>query len=461
MNNRSQAGFSFFWFLFFAVIFASIPAGFVAWGWLKVHFVELHAPEIKVLQKPDGVTKEDARLRLALRDKGAGLDEVVVRYYQRGRGHELYRQELNGAFETELNVPLEELQEKLPQGKMDIEIRVFDKSFYSNRGQERLKLLLDNEAPQLKVISTQHNSHLGGSQVVFYRASDKNLSVHGVQVGDRRFFGFSASEIDSDLRDPRLFVALYAIPYGSSRKVPIYLFARDEAGNEQIEKFYHKVLGRTFPNYKRQLPDTLLKQLRQMRGSSAQGLSDEKLFASFLEKEFLTASSEIVKATGTQELKRYFDGYFNKPIGSSRAAFGGTMSYLFSDGTSLDRVLQGYEYIASSNEDVRTVAAGKVIFSKDLPLYGKTLGIDHGLGLFTFYTSLSDTLVDTGDILDTGDRIGSPGESIFNTRRGFGFQVRVQGVPVDAREWWDRGWYAAHVSGKVKDVKKTLGIPYD
>lgn len=461
MNNSERGALSLFWMFFFLVLTACIPAGFAVWGWLKVNFVEEHAPTIAVLSKPDGLTEGASDLRLALADKGAGLDEIVVRYYRRGRGHELFRQSLAGAHQTELVIPLTSLEQDLPEGKLDLEIRVFDKSFYSNRAQERLKILLDSEKPFLEVVSTQHNSHFGGSQLVFYRVADKNLSVHGVQVGEMRFFGFKASEIDSDFKDPRLYVALYAIPLDVERNVKVRLFARDEAGNESVAGFYNKVLGRSFANYKRQFSDSKLSGLRKELGEKANSLSDREMLEQFLETKLSEASSKILEVTGKQELTRYWDEHFLKPAGSARADFGGRMGYLIGTGGEVSRILSGYELIAPANTDIRAVSGGKVVFTGELPVYGNTVGIDHGLGLFTFYGYLEEIFVEQGETLEAGDRLGSAGESGLADRRGLFFEVRVQGVPVDAREWWDRGWYHSHVIEKVNDVKKSLGIPYD
>ena len=61
-------------------------------------------------------------------------------------------------------------------------------------------------------------------------------------------------------------------------------------------------------------------------------------------------------------------------------------------------------------------------------------------------------------IIKYGQIIGFAGDTGFAREVGVYFELRVHGMPVDAREWWDKQWYFSHISGKIKSVKKELGI---
>ena len=119
-------------------------------------------------------------------------------------------------------------------------------------------------------------------------------------------------------------------------------------------------------------------------------------------------------------------------------------------------------HIAAVHIDVDhgVVAANKgvVVFSENLGVYGRALGIDHGFGLATVYGQLERVLIDVGEAVESGQMIGHAGRSGLARGPTVYFEMRVQGVAVDAREWWDKQWFFAHILGKIDEVKKLLGL---
>ena len=94
--------------------------------------------------------------------------------------------------------------------------------------------------------------------------------------------------------------------------------------------------------------------------------------------------------------------------------------------------------------------SGTVAFVGDLGLYGNTVIIDHGLGLFTLYGHLSSIDVKVGDSLTAKQPIGKTGETGFAGGDHLHYGVYLDGVAVLPVEWWDAKWIRDNVEPKLE-----------
>lgn len=69
----------------------------------------------------------------------------------------------------------------------------------------------------------------------------------------------------------------------------------------------------------------------------------------------------------------------------------------------------GYDIAAIVGTPIRAPAPGRVILTGHFFFNGKSIYIDHGQGLFTIYTHLSDIVVSDGQMVQRGQRIGAVG----------------------------------------------------
>jgi len=96
----------------------------------------------------------------------------------------------------------------------------------------------------------------------------------------------------------------------------------------------------------------------------------------------------------------------------------------------------GYQHLgvdleAEIGTPVYALNDGEVLLSENLSSYGKTLIIDHGLGIFSFYCHLSEFKVSKGEKVKKGDIIALSGDSGYATEPHLPLTITVNGSSVD------------------------------
>jgi len=91
----------------------------------------------------------------------------------------------------------------------------------------------------------------------------------------------------------------------------------------------------------------------------------------------------------------------------------------------------GVDLSAPEETSVYSINNGKVVATLDLYNYGKTIIIDHGLGIFSMYLHLEEFKVSKGQIVKRGQIIGLSGSTGYVTAPHLHFSMRVDGARVD------------------------------
>jgi methyl-accepting chemotaxis protein len=102
------------------------------------------------------------------------------------------------------------------------------------------------------------------------------------------------------------------------------------------------------------------------------------------------------------------------------------------------RLHEGIDVAASSGDDIRASASGKVTFAGVYNGYGRTVIIDHGNGISTLYGHSSKLLVKEGQTVSKGELIAKVGSSGRSTGPHLHFEIRINGEPVDPLNYLDK-----------------------
>jgi murein hydrolase activator len=90
---------------------------------------------------------------------------------------------------------------------------------------------------------------------------------------------------------------------------------------------------------------------------------------------------------------------------------------------------------ANEGNEVRSVAAGSVVFADWMRGFGNLIIIDHGNGYMSLYGNNQALLKEVGDVIKGGDVIASVGNSGGNDTNGVYYELRKNSVPFDPLSW--------------------------
>jgi murein DD-endopeptidase MepM/ murein hydrolase activator NlpD len=116
----------------------------------------------------------------------------------------------------------------------------------------------------------------------------------------------------------------------------------------------------------------------------------------------------------------------------------------------LQTMHNGTDFQARTGDPVRSAAGGRIVLAKRLFLTGKTIIIDHGLGIFTTYAHLSKLLVKKGAMVGDQSLIGLAGSTGRASGSHLHLSAKINGVKVDPLE-------LIRALGDEKDLKAASG----
>jgi murein DD-endopeptidase MepM/ murein hydrolase activator NlpD len=313
--------------------------------------------------------------------------------------------------------------------------------------------------PRIAVASTHHYVNLGGSELVVYRVTPPE-GESGVRVGDVVYPGFPGA--GAGLRDPELRVAFFALRYDQKPEPPMEVFARDPAGNQARAQFDRRVFPKVFRTSRIPLDDAflsrvvpaILEQSPQVKASSGEPLASFLAINNELRRLNNLTIAELAKKSAPTML---WEGAF-QPLGGSQieSSFADFRTYLYG-GKEVDRQVHlGFDLAKTANSPVTCANNGKVIFARDLGIYGNAVIVDHGLGIQSLYAHLSSFGVGEGDEVKKGQTLGASGQTGLAGGDHLHFSMLVNGEFVNATEWWDPHWIEDRILRKLRDAGAAL-----
>jgi len=91
----------------------------------------------------------------------------------------------------------------------------------------------------------------------------------------------------------------------------------------------------------------------------------------------------------------------------------------------------GVDLDAVEGTPIYAINDGKVVLVKELTVYGNTIIIDHGLGIYSLYLHLSEFQVSEGEMIKRGQSIGLVGNTGWSLGPHLHLSIKVNGASVD------------------------------
>ncbi len=430
--------------LYLLVILIVIAGGF----WVRARF-EWQAPVISI--KLDNGYIGTRPFVVSVVEEGSGLKKISVVLRANGVDYPLMIEEYDApVMSKELSISVSREQLKDQEGPAVLRVSARDRSFWGvfkgNESTQELYVVVDLTPPKLHLISNDRYINFGGTGLIFYQASSDTVRS-GVKLGSYFFKGYRGK-----LKVADTFMAFFAHPHdvGDSKAV---LIAEDAAGN-RVER----ALGYNVQNVKKrkkkiQVSDRLIENrvipLLGKTGVGKEGLKD----AFFAVNNGMRARNEakIREVCQVSRNEMLWTLPFHQLSNSKvEANFGDERTYYYK-GEPIDRAFHlGYDLAVTRNYPIEAANSGVVAFADDLGIYGSTVMIDHGLGLFTLYSHMSFISVKKGEKVERKQIIGRTGETGLTTGDHLHYGTLIQGVPVLPLEWWDGRWVQENILIRVE-----------
>ena len=428
-------------------------------------FIEFFPPEIQISETPRGIGLSPVILRVIFRDLESGLSSLGISVISDYGRTDLLTKNAKGVNSTEESVLLDSGKLGLKNGQVTIEITAKDSSVWGRQTVKTLQLQVDRNKPAIDKISSRYSARIGGTHFIIFQASDEALALTGVRVGHSTFPAFPAKNFDADFEVPDLYATFFTMPTtlgGTEEQAK--LFAEDSVGNIVT-------IPLPIPN---QYQNIQPRQEIRISSESQNGLLEHFGFVEQPQDPFKVLYSELrpkadieigEKLRTNARFEKFWEGAFQFPLADSNSysgqySYGDSVSVIVNDqqvanftatGT-LIGMSQATERISSSQE-------GIVAYAGSIPGYGRTVAIDHGLGIATVYGELGALMVKNGDQVKSGQGVGAPGlPRGANFKRVF-IQTRIHGVPTNPQDLTDNSWRTDVFAGALREAKEKLRIP--
>jgi murein DD-endopeptidase MepM/ murein hydrolase activator NlpD len=429
---------------------ALLLVGLVAGGYFVFPRFEWHKPQIKIT--PDTDTIGLSPLEISVTEQGSGLQSFSVTLTAGGTEYALASEQYDQpVMEKKFPVALSAKLTGLKEGPAALRVVARDRSLWSFfRGNEAVlqkHLTIDITPPALELIADDRYVNFGGVGLIVYKPSADAVTT-GVKIGSYLFPGYKGQIKDH----PDHYIAFFAHPYNVPDTEKASLIARDKAGNAREMRLVYELKGVKYKKSTLSISDDFIqgKVAPLLNDVGARQGSPKEIFVK-VNRDLRKENEDRIKSiTGKSTPSILWRGAFSQLSNSKvEANFADARTYLYKD-EEIDRAYHlGYDLSVTKHYPAEAANSGMVAFVGDLGIYGNTVVIDHGLGLFTLYSHLSSIDVKVGDQIKQKQILGKTGETGLAAGDHLHYGVYLNGVAVLPVEWWDQKWINDNIQPKL------------
>jgi len=410
------------------------------------YFRDTTGPEV-TLSPSKGAVSSKTNFEIHAVDSASGLRQLRVQVLQNAKQVTVLELALEeGTMEAREEFVLD--RNLVSDGPLEIRVLAADRSIYHfGAGNESLlsrNLTLDTTAPKIFPKSTTHNLNVGGAGLAVYKVSESDV-VTGIQIGDFFYPGYLQPSGD--------YAALFSYPHDMPAQEFIpKIYAEDAAGNSSLAGIYFHTNAKKFKqdriNISDQFLDAKMPQFAELFPAAGTNLEIFLKVNQELRMENRRQLLEIGRLTATEPL---WEGSFvRQPQSATRSTFGDRRTYYY-QGREVDRQTHlGIDLASVKHDPIQSVNNGKVVFADFFGIYGLCVIVDHGLGLQSLYSHLSQIDVSVGSKVQKGDVIGLSGMTGMAGGDHLHLGILISGIPSNPVEWWDEQWMKNNILSKLR-----------
>lgn len=414
---------------------------FAALAWILLgSYVELGKPQIKLSEDVKAIGRQKT-VDIHFSDSLSGLAHLRAEIIQDNKSQILLDQKipLKKQEQQTFSMTLNPYDLRLHDGDATLKISASDHSLFGNQNSLILPIKIDTLPPQLSLLSRINYINQGGTGYVAYQPS-KPITQTGVFINNQFFAGHRLPN-----GNPPAYAVYFPVPMDAGNiQTNISLFARDEAGNETRTALPFIVKKKIFRQDKMNISEKFLQQKMPEFQALFPELRQKPLPDVFvhvnsqMRNDNFATIQKICEKSSSQE---FWEGPFLRMTNAApMALFGDKRSYVYNGKIIGDSVHAGVDLASTAMAPIEAANKGVVVFTGALGIYGNTVIIDHGLGVFSLYGHLSSIATSVGKTVAKGEKIGHSGMSGLAGGDHLHFSMIVGGQFVNPQEWWDPHW---------------------
>jgi murein DD-endopeptidase MepM/ murein hydrolase activator NlpD len=432
---------------FFLVVFIVI---LIAAGYFAVPRFEWHKPTVKIT--PDSDTVGLGTMEISVTEQGSGLKSFSAVLSSGGTDYPLVNEQYDQpVMQKQFKIVPASKLAGAKEGPAVLRISAKDRSswnwFRGNETAIQKNVALDITPPTLELIADDRYVNFGGVGVIVYKPSADTMST-GVKIGNYVFPGYKGQIKEH----PDYYLAFFAHPYNVAEDQKAMLFATDKAGNSREMKLLYELKNVKYKKSTIPISDDFIqgKVAPLLNDVGARQGSPKDVFIKVNKGLRKENEEKIAAITQKSTPKLLWQGAFTQLSNSKvEANFADARTYIYKNEAIDTAYHVGYDLSVTKHYPAEAANSGVVVFTGDLGIYGNTVIIDHGLGLFTLYSHLSSIEIKVGDPIKQHQIIGKTGETGLAVGDHLHYGVYLDGVAILPVEWWDEKWIRENVQPKL------------
>ncbi len=419
-----------------------------------------------VVESPKGYFSANKPVIVHVNDRFAGIKSIDVKLIAMNTEIELFKKTFSDRFIKRFDVDFK-TNKILPQGNATFVVEVEDYSTnnYLNGFTKQISfpVIIDTTPPQVILLSGTGRVAVSGTSLAVFYAKDDNLKDVYLGVShDGVIDRFKAYNAENIFGNKHVYISFFTYPLSKLKNYSTNIYALDKAGNLTVVHVPVYYSSWKLKKSKINITDAFIrdKVLAIMQKENIP--QKETLLADFL------YVNRVERARDTKRIRQICSNSIDKILWKGRflqlrdsevtATFNDERFYYYKGKLVDIKYHKGYDLASVRNAKVQAANNGIVVFEGYLGVYGNTIIIDHGFGIFSLYGHLQSFLVKKGEFVRKGQIIAITDTTGLAGGDHLHFDVLVDGYYVNPIEWWDPHWIKTHILEVISESKTRLSL---
>ena len=440
---------------FLPIILIGVLTGLLGFYYFSP-YVEFDEPSIKI--HSTGVWNKQNPLIISLNDKTSGIKSYKVAFIDNGIENMIFDNTLTNSQQS-LRLEIKPELMKPKSNTIKLIVTVFDNAkwnYFGNESKQEFDLMIDDEKPQIKMLSQSFGIKKGGSAIFVANITDKNLKEANIIINNKYKFPFIPFYKQGN------FIAFTTWPTAEKNLLDVKVEAIDMAGNISQNKLFLNQKHSNFNIDKINVDDNFinssLQKMEDIQKIKFTNTTEAFLYFNKTIREKNIASLQML----SQKMDKTFQQNFSlepfNPLLSSKLLgdFGDWRIYLKDEKIIDEQWHLGIDLASVKNAPIYSSNNGKVAFVGNLGIYGKAIIIDHGFGIMSLYAHTSQVDIKVGQSVAIGQKIANTGMSGAVLGDHLHFGILINGIESDPKEWLDQNWIKNEVLKAIEIAKSKI-----